>query len=279
MTPASTILIVDDLPAMSQLIAALLSSDGYQLEFAYNGHEALEKAATLSPDLILLDVMMPDMDGFTVCRRLRATPRLAEIPVIMITALDDRASRITGLEAGADDFISKPFDQAELRARVRVIIRLNRYRRLLAERARYQRLIELSPDGIIIVDQACLVRLVNPALLRMLGADNEAQVLNQSIQAFIEPGSRDQCGIIFEQQDDSPLKRRAESWFMRQDGKPFPVELNAGPFEWDGQLMMQVIVRDISERRQVEEAAPTTQSGLGDAQSRQPAPCREPRSA
>lgn len=94
MPPTSTILIVDDLPAMSQLIASLLSVDGYHLEFAFSGREALEKAQALGPDLILLDVMMPDMDGFAVCRSLRAMPRLAAVPIIMITALDDRASRL-----------------------------------------------------------------------------------------------------------------------------------------------------------------------------------------
>jgi DNA-binding response OmpR family regulator len=74
--------------------------------------------------------MMPGMDGYEVCRRLRADARLAEVPVIMVTALDDQASRLAGLEAGADDFITKPFNRAELRARVRTIARLNRYRRL-----------------------------------------------------------------------------------------------------------------------------------------------------
>ncbi len=254
MTAKSTILIVDDLPAMSQLIARLLSGDGYQLEFAYNGAEALEKAEALSPDLILLDVMMPDIDGFTVCRRLRATPRLAEIPVIMVTALDDRASRIKGLEAGADDFISKPFDQAELRARARAITRLNRYRRLLAERARYERLIELSPDGIFIMDRAGQVRLVNPAMLHMLGAGDETQVLNQSAEALLAPSERERGRKAIEAVSDNQAQKRLESWFIRRDGGQFPVEVNVGRFEWDGEKMMQVIVRDITERRQAEES-------------------------
>ena len=88
-------------------------------------------AAEHTPDLILLDVMMPGMDGFEVCRSLRADPLLAEVPVVMVTALDDRDSRLQGIEAGADDFVSKPFDRVELRARVRTIARLNRYRQLL----------------------------------------------------------------------------------------------------------------------------------------------------
>jgi DNA-binding response OmpR family regulator len=121
MRHSSTILIVDDESAGRDTLEALLMVQGYNLAFA--------KAAELTPDLILLDVMMPGMDGFEVCRRLRTDPLLTEVPVIMVTALDDRDSRLRGIEAGADDFVTKPFDRAELRARVRTITRLNRYRR------------------------------------------------------------------------------------------------------------------------------------------------------
>ena len=129
----STVLVVDDTPAGRETLEALLFSDAYDLHFANDGIQALQAAATLRPDLILLDVMMPGIDGFEVCRRLRADPELTHIPVIMVTALDDRASRLQGIESGADDFVSKPFDSGELRARVRTITRLNRYRKMLEE--------------------------------------------------------------------------------------------------------------------------------------------------
>ena len=131
MTEKSTILIVDDETVSRYTVEVLLSAEGYNLVFAENGEEALKKAAESIPDLMLLDVMMPGMDGFEVCQRLRTNPRLAELPIVMVTALDDRDSRLRGIEAGADDFMSKPFDRAELRARVRTITRLNRYRRLI----------------------------------------------------------------------------------------------------------------------------------------------------
>lgn len=131
MSENSTILIVDDELVSRYTVEVLLTQEGYNLVFAENGEDALEKAAKSTPDLMLLDVMMPGMDGFEVCRHLRANPRLAELPIVMVTALDDRDSRLRGLEAGADDFMSKPFDRAELRARVRTITRLNRYRRLI----------------------------------------------------------------------------------------------------------------------------------------------------
>jgi diguanylate cyclase len=131
MSEKSTILIVDDETVSRYTVEVLLAAEGYNLVFAENGEEALKKAAESVPDLMLLDVMMPGMDGFEVCQRLRTNPRLAELPIVMVTALDDRDSRLRGIESGADDFMSKPFDRAELRARVRTITRLNRYRRLI----------------------------------------------------------------------------------------------------------------------------------------------------
>jgi putative two-component system response regulator len=130
----SIILIVDDDPAGRQTLESILDEQGYQLEMAENGMQALEKTRQLLPDVILLDVMMPDMDGFEVCRRVRSDPALAEIPIIMLTALDDRKSLLDGLEAGADDYITKPYDRYELRARLIGITRLNRYRKLLDDR-------------------------------------------------------------------------------------------------------------------------------------------------
>src|SRR5690606_24842412 len=106
---------------------------GYKIMSAHNGPAALQKADEMMPDLILLDVMMPGMDGFEVCRRLRAAPKLAEVPIIILTALDDRASRLRGIEAGADDFLTKPADRQELRLRVKTILRLDRYRTLLTQ--------------------------------------------------------------------------------------------------------------------------------------------------
>lgn len=127
---ASTILIVDDNPIGREVLGDVLESDVYKLYYASDGPEALSLAADIDPDVILLDVMMPDMDGYEVCRRLRANSKLCEVPVLMVSALDDRLSRLKGIEVGADDFVSKPIDRMELLARVRTIVRLNRYRKL-----------------------------------------------------------------------------------------------------------------------------------------------------
>lgn len=130
----STVLIVDDDPTARETLVAMLEGEGYDLQLAKDGIQALRMLERLQPDLILLDIMMPGMDGFEVCRRIRSTPQLAEVPIIILTALDDRDSLLNGIESGADDFLTKPADRRELIARVRTIIRLNRYHTLMEQR-------------------------------------------------------------------------------------------------------------------------------------------------
>ena len=130
----STILIVDDEASGRDTLESILEPEGYTLVMAENGYQAIDKALAIQPDVILLDVMMPGMNGFEVCRRIRSEKQLAEIPILFLTALDDRKSLLSGLEAGADDFISKPFDRFELRARLLGITRLNRFHKLNEER-------------------------------------------------------------------------------------------------------------------------------------------------
>lgn len=250
----STILIVDDTPAIHVMISALLRDDPYQLEHAYSGEEALTRALAVAPDLILLDIMMPDIDGFEVCQRLRNSPEVADVPIIMVTALTDRSSRLRGLAVGADDFVSKPFDQAELRARIRTITRLDRYRRLLAERARFDRLVELAPDGVLIIDDNGLVRLANSAIVRLLGLEDNRAILNRRFIDFIAPGQRKRWESFFATARQSAgASHIDESLLQRDDGGQTPVEITAGAFEWEGDGVVQMLVRDITGRKQAEE--------------------------
>lgn len=178
------ILIVDDDLAGRESLKGVLLSQGYELIEAEDGLQAIKLAQEHIPDLILLDVMMPELDGFEVCRRLRSDPLLAEIPILMITALDDRSSRLAGIDAGADDFIAKPYDRVELRARVRTVTRLNRYRRLVLERARFVWVIENDRDGYLILDEQGAIQYANAAarLLFNLPPGEE----DQPIGSFIE---------------------------------------------------------------------------------------------
>lgn len=138
----SRILIVDDNATARETLVAMLENEEYEIELAEDAFQALQILNMHQPDLILLDVMMPGMDGFEACRRIRSTPQLAEVPIIILTALDDRASLIKGIESGADDFLSKPVDRYELTARIRTIMRLNRYRTLKEQRENLREMTE-----------------------------------------------------------------------------------------------------------------------------------------
>jgi class 3 adenylate cyclase/CheY-like chemotaxis protein len=118
------VLVIDDVPKNVTLLSDLLAAWGYQPVPAFSAAQGIELAQSTRPDLILLDVLMPDMDGFEVCRRLRADAALAATPIVLVTSLEARHERIKGLEAGADDFLSKPVVQAELFARVRSLLRV-----------------------------------------------------------------------------------------------------------------------------------------------------------
>jgi two-component system, cell cycle response regulator len=168
MSYKNRILVADDNPVERENIEDLLSPEGYELALARNGAQALALAVEFMPDLILLDVMMPEMDGFEVCRRLRSLPVTADIPILLVTALSDRKSRLDGIEAGADDFICKPFDTVELRARVRSITRLNRYRRLLAERAKFERVVEHAQTGYVLLSDNDEILFANSTAARYL---------------------------------------------------------------------------------------------------------------
>lgn len=248
MTP-STILVVDDIPAIHKIIYALLRDDALRLEHAYSGHEAIAKALAIKPDLVLLDVMMPDIDGFEVCRRLRSEPTVADVPIIMVTALTDRSARLRGFAVGADDFVSKPFDQAELRVRVRTITRLDRYRRLLAARARFDRLVELAPDGVLIVSADGVVQLVNPALLHMLDRPHVA-VMGQPMADFVDAAERGAwLNFVATAMQEAGGSHVIELILRRADGSPTPVEITAGAIEWDGAAVVQMLVRDNTRRK------------------------------
>ena len=141
----SRILVVDDTPKNVKLLADLLSVKGYDVETADSGQAALNSISKVTPDLVLLDVVMPQMSGYEVCRRIRGNPMTDRLPVVMVTALDPVEERVKGIEAGADDFLSKPINQPELLARVSSLLRikflydkLEESNRTLEERVREQ---------------------------------------------------------------------------------------------------------------------------------------------
>jgi DNA-binding response OmpR family regulator len=115
------VLLVDDDDMLRKMTEILLSKQGFEVLTAENGDKAIQQLKVMHPDVILMDVMMPDMDGFSVCREIKTNPVTAGIPIVMLTALDNPENKVKGLEGGADDYISKPFEIAELTAKIKAI--------------------------------------------------------------------------------------------------------------------------------------------------------------
>ena len=130
------VLVVDDQPANVKLLEQLLTMTGYRVVTASNGTEALAKLPAENPDIVLLDVVMPQMSGYEVCRAIRSTPGRELLPIVMVTALDPTEERLKGIEAGADDFLSKPINQAELLARVKSLLRIRELHRQVEAQAK-----------------------------------------------------------------------------------------------------------------------------------------------
>lgn len=187
LTPPPRLLLVDDHELNLTTLEDVLGADHYEMHIARDGHAACDAALRLRPDLILLDVMMPSMDGYDVCRFVRAQPSIQSVPVVMVTALNDRESRIKGLQAGADDFISKPFSLEELRARVRTITRLNRARVIGEQRARFERLFAITPSAILVVGPDGIVQSVNERARELLGWSPAAPDDRRALAELLPP--------------------------------------------------------------------------------------------
>jgi DNA-binding response OmpR family regulator len=171
-----TILCVDDDSNNLALLEAVLAPRGYETIFADSGPAALEKAAAQLPDLILLDIMMPKMSGIEVLEKLRADEKTKTIPVVMVTALKETEDKIKALEAGCDDFISKPFDKVELLARVKSILKISHYLRQLNEKEKFKAVVDKVSDGIAICSPDYLIKDGNLAFFKYLNVADPANV-------------------------------------------------------------------------------------------------------
>lgn len=191
------VLVVDDLEPNVKLLEAKLRAEYFDVLGAYSGAEAIEIATREQPDIILLDVMMPGMDGFEACRRLKAAPETMHIPIVMVTALDQQADRIAGLEAGADDFLTKPVEDVALFARVRSLSRLKMMTDEL--RARYA-----TGKGLGVVDNIELNTQVNQCRIFIID-DNDDQV--ERVRVAVEPGGH----IVEHESDGDKALERARS--------------------------------------------------------------------
>src|ERR687896_1222850 len=162
------VLTVDDTPANLNVLFDLLTGHGFEVSVAEDGESALQEVDYVRPDLILLDVLMPTMDGFTTCQRLKGRPDTREIPVIFMTALTDTVDKVKGFELGAVDYITKPFQQEEVLARIRTHLSLQQLKASLKEsEERLSHIIESAMDAILTLDQAGRILLFNRAAERV----------------------------------------------------------------------------------------------------------------
>jgi two-component system cell cycle response regulator len=234
------VLVVDDVELNVKLLEAKLASEYFEVIVADNGPTALELAETELPDIILLDIMMPRMDGFEVCRRLKASARTADIPVVMVTALSDVADRLRGLESGADEFLTKPVNDTALFARVRSLVRLKRMMEELRLREEVCRQFGNSEDQMPAAEESGHARILlleenDPAAGRILetlkpvaASVRRAQSCAQA-QALLDP-SVELVIASLSLPDGDPL-RLVSQWRATEATRQLPILLIADPGE------------------------------------------------
>ncbi|MDW5418579.1 EAL domain-containing protein [Iodobacter sp. CM08] len=261
----ATILIVDDESQNRKLLETLLSPEGYITQCAASGEEALAAIAEHAPDLILLDIMMPGMDGFEVAVILKASPLTSRIPIIMVTALNDRSARLAGLNAGAEEFLTKPVDRAELWLRVRNLLRLKafadflqNYNQILeqevlaraADLQRFRSAMDATADAIFLVSRhsMCFVE-VNATACSMLGYTRQelfdagpAQVSERSISDLESIYD----GIIAGQS----VNELADTTIRCKNGSYLQVEVHQQAQRSGSDWIIVGVARDITERKE-----------------------------
>ncbi len=178
------ILVADDIKQNVKLLRVILTASGFDVVEAYDGEEALEKAKSENPDLILLDIMMPKLTGYEVCQKLRANGTTKSIPIVMITALHEMDDRIKGIEAGADDFISKPFNKTELLARVKSLLRMRRIPANEEETNVLESILSGLEEGVVVTDGQWKITHINQTAKELLDI-HETNIANIDIQTHL----------------------------------------------------------------------------------------------
>ncbi|MDG4555418.1 MAG: sigma-54-dependent Fis family transcriptional regulator [Candidatus Competibacter sp.] len=247
----SVVLMVDDTPANLGVLYELLSEAGYDVLVAEDGESALERAAYARPDLILLDVMMPGIDGFETCRLLKERPDTREIPVIFMSALSDTVDKVKGLRLGAVDYITKPFQHEEVLARVHTHLTVQRLKHELAEReARMTAIVTSAMDAILTFGADGCVTLFNPAAETVFGRA-AAEILGQPLDSLLSEPLR-KVVRDYQQRGEPRLWVPEGLHALRAGGKPFPVEATLSRATTAEQSLYTMILRDIEARKQAE---------------------------
>ena len=251
------VLCVDDEPKNLALLEAMLLPRGYGVVLASSGQEALEKIKTEQIDLCLLDVMMPGIDGFEVCRRIKSDDRYRNIPVVMITSYTGSIHRTLGIEAGAEDFISKPFDRFEVLARIKMLLEVKSLNdQLNAAREELFHIIASSAqDAILMLNEVGNSTFWNEAAERIFGYTRE-EIIGQNMHAILPPMPYREAHIRafphFQQTGNgAAIGKTLELSALRKDGSEFPLELSLSAVRVNNTWHSIGIVRDITTHKAV----------------------------
>lgn len=259
------IVIVDDKPTNLGVLFDFLTDSGFKVLVAQDGESAIQKVEYAHPDLILLDVMMPGIDGFETCRRLKANPATQDIPVIFMTALSDTVDKVKGFSLGAVDYVIKPVQQEEVRARVTTHLTLRNLRHKLQEQnlqlqkaeEKYRSIVENATEGIFQATPEGRYITANPALARILGYSSPEVLMNEITnigkQLYVEPMRRDDLVALMNRED---TLSDFESQVHRKDGSVIWISENIRTVrDATGKLLYyEGSVTDITERKQSEVA-------------------------
>jgi len=266
MTAPATIMIVDDEPRNIRLLEALLGPEGYVTRSAASGEEALAGIEDDPPDLILLDVMMPGIDGLQVARTVKADPTTSNIPIIMLTARTDRAARLAALNAGAEEFLTKPVDRAELWLRVRNLLRLKELADLLenhratleaevqartVDLRRFRAAMDAAGDAIFLVSRTTMRYIeVNETASKMLGY-TRAELLELG-PMDVGTGSREHWELLYDAIIAGQGVAQSTENAVRKDGSLLPVEVHRHAQRSEDDWIIVGVRRDITERSEAD---------------------------
>jgi PAS domain S-box-containing protein len=265
----STILIVDDRLDNLKLLTTFLRQRGFEIMVAQSGEEALKHVERIVPDIILLDVMMPGIDGFETCQNLKQKESTKETPVIFMTALTETVDKVKGFEMGAVDYLTKPLQHEEVLARVNAHLTIRKFQRQLQEQnellqqknalleqqkqelqeseARFQGLSEATFEGILIHDGGRFID-GNYTLEKMFGV-RRAEVVGKNVLEFLAPAYQDKVLEWMGAKNEEP--REGEG--IRKDGSLFPLELQGKTMPYRGRDVRVVAIRDLTWRKAMEE--------------------------
>lgn len=254
-TEQKTILIVDDTPENLKVLIAFLEQFDFRIMVAQDGESALKRVEHVLPDIILLDVLMPGMDGFETCHCLKEHETTKEIPVIFMTALSETVNKVKGFDVGGVDYLTKPVQHEEVLARINTHLTIRKLQQRLQEQntlleeqnKRFRTLSEATFEGILIHDEGCILE-VNQPTEDMFGYQR-SEILGKNISKFVTPEFRQVVLERMHAKDGTPYEAEG----IRSDGSIFPIEVQARTMPYQGRAVSVAAIRDLTWRRTMEE--------------------------